>query len=98
MESSYKFTVEHGVPMPPAGYGVAKPPGHGLPCYPFPLMRVHDSFFVEETGDVPVRQLLYRVACAARGYATRHECDDSDRTMGFACRMVEGGVRVWRVR
>ena len=52
--------------------------------YPFPKMKVGDSFFVEDIMDKHV------VRAAAYSYGKYHG-------KKFRTRTVDGGVRVWRI-
>lgn len=56
--------------------------------YPFRDMEVGDSFFCAGSHSRTVQFKAYR---AAQEYARRH------RTMKFSGRLVEGGIRIWRV-
>jgi hypothetical protein len=59
---------------------------HGNTKYPFPRMKVGESFFapVEDTGTIP------RIRAAASMYG-------SNNNMKFRTRIVDGGLRVWRI-
>lgn len=52
--------------------------------YPFSIMEVGDSFFVPEKT---AKAFTSTVAAAGKRLGDRR----------FACRTVEGGVRVWRI-
>ena len=56
--------------------------------YPFSEMSVGDSFLVspEESG---IAEMSIRAA--ARMYGMRNK-------MKFTCRIVDGGIRVWRIK
>lgn len=76
-EVTEKFKIEKNVPIPPKNRN-----GVG-PKYPWPDMKVNDSFFA------PDRKI--QNFSAPRLYARKHN-------MKFKCRTVDGGVRVWRVK
>lgn len=77
-----EFKIESGIPLPDQW-------GRGRPCkYPFPDMEVGDSFFCEWSHSKTVQ---FNVYTAAQEYARRH------RPMKFSGRIVEGGIRIWRV-
>ena len=73
-----KFKIEKNVPIPPKR-GI----GSGVLIYPWPDMKVNDSFFA------PDRKIAN--FSAPRLYGRKHN-------MKFKCRTVDGGVRVWRVK
>lgn len=70
------FQIEKDVPMPVS-----------RSRYPFPQMKVGDSFFVPETH-VPARLMS-----AAISYAKRNTL-----AWKFAARRIDGGVRIWRIK
>ena len=75
-----QFKIEKNVPIPPKrGHGK----GGGGPIYPWPDMKINDSFFA------PDRKIAN--FSAPRLYGRKHN-------MKFKCRTVDGGVRVWRVK
>lgn len=77
-----EFKIESGIPLP----GDC---GRGRPRkYPFPDMEVGDSFFCEGSHSRTVQFKAYK---AAQEYAHRNP------PMKFSGRLVEGGIRIWRV-
>lgn len=72
-----EITIDCNVPLPGRVGGESK--------YPFTLMNVGDSFFVEGAKSATLLN-------AARAYAKRNQ-----GTVKFAVRTVDGGARCWRV-
>ena len=67
------YKIEKNIDIPP----------HKNTRYPFGVMKVGDSFFVEGGKS-------NALSCAARLHARRHGGK-------FTVRQVDGGVRVWRI-
>lgn len=89
-----RITIEHGIPIPPAGR-----PGNGIrkgheSRYPMPFsqLEVGDSFFVPiDEDEVEVRVYIrYKIASGTH----RHK----KAGKSFTSRMCPDGLRVWRVK
>lgn len=81
--------IEANIPIPPRGPLVSK----GRPAlYPFADMQIGDSFMVPIKASDPQKQkrLAMRVTNAAYANARLHG-------KKYATRVMDGGVRVWRV-
>ena len=80
-----KFKVEAGIPIPPRS---AKLGARKDSKYPFARMEVGDSFFIPTTGpkDPAYKRLLSSVSQAKRRFG-----------INLQSRVVDGGVRVWRL-
>lgn len=76
--------IDRNIPLPVAQEVVAKT------RYPFDVMNVGDSFLVPTEEGRTGRQLMQRVSPAASRHASRNG-------RKYALRIVEEGVRVWRV-
>ncbi|GJH00244.1 hypothetical protein [Paraburkholderia terrae] len=79
------FKIEKGIPAPCTPENLRT--GRKL-LYPFAEMKVGDSFLVPETEDI--RNRADRVKSAASTYSRKH-------SIRLATKIVEGGVRVWRL-
>ena len=81
MASNGEIKIEKGVPMPTLDHGNQK--------YPFPQMKVGDSFFLpfSKSTKSTVRRLLTN---AAISWSRRHDCK-------FTVRQMDGGARCWRI-
>src|SRR5208282_5891176 len=79
------LTIEKGVPLPAAQETVSK-----ATRYPFDVMSVGDSFLVRREEGLSNRKLMQRVSPAASRHASKNG-------RKYALRIVEDGVRVWRV-
>src|SRR5208282_54938 len=79
------LTIEKGVPLPAAQETVPK-----ATRYPFDVMSVGDSFLVPREEGLPDRKLMQRVSPAASRHASKNG-------RKYALRIVEDGVRVWRI-
>ena len=78
------ITIEKGVPLPAAQEFITKS------RYPWDLMEVGDSFLVPtEEGKTP-RQLMQKISPSVSRRASRTGTK-------YTLRIVEGGVRVWRL-
>lgn len=77
------FKIDKGVPLPPNSGNKGK----GSRKYPFDDMQVGDSIFFETEYPNQRRELLWSVLTS---YQKRNG-------MKYATRIVDGGVRVWRV-
>lgn len=80
------ITIETGIAVP-------RPPQAFLRKYPFPDMQVGDSFFIPAKTADRIRT-RNRVRVAARRHALRR---DTPKGWRFATRVVEGGIRCWRI-
>lgn len=78
------FAVEKGVPIPE--------PKH---AYPFAEMEVGDSFFVPCASKCDRQQLQTNVASRAASFRAK-QCPRGREY--FSTRVVEGGLRCWRVQ
>lgn len=78
-----EYAIEKGVPLPPRPFG--------RKLYPFPEMKVKESFFVpiEKNEDAVARS---RSMSALAQYWKRK------LKAQFSVRREEGGIRVWRVQ
>ena len=74
--------IEKGVPLSP------KRGFEGV--YPFPRMDVGDSFLVTVAPDEVAYKVRNRIASAAHAWGRAHDAK-------FATRIIQAGVRVWRV-
>ena len=84
MKPNGNFKIEKSVPMPSHRMGAYS-------HYPLGAMKVGDSFFIPFVGNEDEKfGLRQRAASAASYYGKRHQSK-------FACRKVDGGVRVWRI-
>ena len=75
------YEIEEKVPMPKPRLGGAK--------YPWGEMKVGDSFFVAVENEQP-STVQGTVAGSARAYGKKHGNK-------FTTRIIDGGVRVWRI-
>ena len=64
--------------------GIPIPSAPGSPRYPWDSMGVGDSFYLKG-------EQIARVTSAANYRAKK-------RGEGYACRTIDGGVRVWRIK
>lgn len=76
------YELEKGIPI------TEKSIGRHLKKYPFTEMEVGDSFFVSVDGDALA---LRRKQLSLCGAALRN------KPMKFTTRVVDGGVRIWRI-
>lgn len=76
------YNIEKCIPIPPQGRSPGPPSK-----YPWAQMEVGDSFFVP---GAPPKGVAKQLKSAASQQATRHG-------RRYATRLVEGGVRVWRI-
>lgn len=78
--------IEHGIPLPRENRGrTAK--------YPFLAMKTGDSIFIaqDDAGDDLTKRRM-NLVMNANGMAKRN-----GMKMKFTARVVDGGVRVWRI-
>ena len=75
------YTIERNIPF----IQISKP--SRATKYPFPHLKVGDSFFVPDTD----RKTIPRVRSAASIWAKTYN-------RKLATRVVEGGLRVWRIK
>jgi hypothetical protein len=69
------------------GIPVPEPVQRGpWPKYPLRIMQIGDSFFVKSSNE----KLLASVINSAREFGSRNK-------KKFATRLMDGGIRVWRV-
>ena len=76
------YAVERNVPAP----GINRP--SRATKYPFPQLKVGDSFFVPHDNN---NRAIPRVRSAASLWAKYHN-------LKLVTRTVDGGIRVWRVK
>ena len=81
MDAKFEYTVDNVVPPPQRIHKVCR--------YPFPIMKVNDSFFVPEGK-------LKTVVSASQSYRNMEK--QKGNVVGFASREVEGGIRCWRIK
>ena len=86
MRKTYEYTIDKNIPMPEPKVG-RKSKARKLK-YPFPAMKVNDSFMVKCRGK-EVAKVRSRLSASANYWGERH-------AKKFACRQVKGGLRVWR--
>lgn len=74
--------IERGIPAPSG-------PAPGKKQYPFDLMKVGDSIFVEPTCDDHTKAI--RARDAAHKYGNRQGKE-------FRTKAENGGIRIWRIK
>lgn len=77
------YKIENNIPVPTKNNSV----GRKAPKYPLSRMKVGDSFF--SVSDKMIRNRL------SAAMASFHKNNPTTR---FISRMVEGGVRIWRIK
>jgi hypothetical protein len=83
-----KIKIEKGIPLQPRSTGKSNPNS-----YPFGDMFVGDSFFVSGEGSKNLNILQTQIMQAVRLF----KAGKGDK-IGFSSRIVDNGVRVWRVK
>ena len=80
-----EFKIEKNIERPDPKVGP-------IPKYPFREMKVGDLFFI------PVADVAYRLKAGSAVRNAALMARVRDKTIGrFSSRMVDGGVRVWRI-
>lgn len=78
-----RFKIESTAPMPAIGRRRK---------YPFPTMKVGDSFFVARPKGLTLVSLRCRLSVAARYHRS------VDPKFNYATRAENNGIRIWRIK
>lgn len=84
-----QYPIEKGVPLPPVKRSSGRTGGRRA-IYPWAEMVAGDSFFVPATDVLPPRLLQQNLTSQCHAQAMKRGCS-------FTCRIVLGGVRIWRL-
>lgn len=89
-----KFTIDKGIPIPERVRGAFNPRYWEEFPYPFGEMEVGDSFLVPMAKkDEPKR---FRATIGYKWMTWKRHVENTD--IKFRSHLVEGGLRVWRIK
>ena len=83
------ITVEKNIPIPESRFGKGRQPGETK--YPFAELQVGDSFMVPTKKQTDINKMQSSICGHAFQYKRKN------RDTNFTTRIVDGGIRVWRI-